>query len=89
MYLQNDHIILVSWAVAPTKNYSLFQPAGRIEVPYSNAIIEVEISVYLDGVCCFLDFSPRDGFVRPRSRVAAVKLVGRVDKHTEVGPVTL
>lgn len=43
--------------------------------------------VHLHAVPAHLDLAPADRLVRPRPRVAAVKLLRRVDVHGALGPV--
>lgn len=44
---------------------------------------------HLDRLCIHLDLAPRDSFVRPSTRVRAIKLLGRVDVDSIVSPIPL
>ena len=45
------------------------------------------LGVHLDAIAVQLDLPPADGLIRPRARIAAVKLLRRVDVHCALGAV--
>ena len=45
------------------------------------------LGVHLDAVAVQLDLPPADSLVRPRARIAAVKLLRRVDVHGTLGAI--